>query len=290
MDVAISVLVPTYGRTHVLTECIESFLRQDFAGRAEMIILNDHPEQRLAFGGPATPDSRRVTVLNASERYPDLGTKRNALLSRASHSMVAFWDDDDIYLPTALSRMTERYMARVPLRRSGRESHCWQLQPPGGNDGVSGRVNVGDDLDLIVRDAGTLWSMIIERSAISAVGGFPPYDRLQDVELLKKLIQHRWVAAETNTPGIPSCIHRLAGTPYAHAVDFTGWHNIGDNAASAAFHERATAELMNRGAEPRGGVTLYPSWQFDYVALTKAAWTIHNPLRTLPREGDPPSA
>jgi hypothetical protein len=130
--------------------------------------------------------------------------------------------------------------------------------------------------------------MVVERGAINEVGGFPPYDRMQDVELLRKLIQRRWVASETNTPGIPSCIHRLAGSIYTHAIDFA-WKTAEDNAASAAFHEQATAKLMDLGEEPRGDVVLRPGWDFDYAALTRAAWTIRSALRTLPREGDPPS-
>ncbi len=289
MSRGVSVLVPTYGRTRVLSECVESFLRQDYAGRAEMIVLNDHPEQTLWVDSPSR-DDRRISVVNNPQRYSDLGTKRNALLGMAAHPLVAFWDDDDLYLPTALSRMVERYTARAPRRRSGRESHCWQLQPPGGNDGVSGRVNVGEGLDLIVRDSGTLWAMVVERSAINDIGGFSPFDRLQDVDLLKRLTLRHWVAAESNTPGIPSCIHRLAGTPYGHAIDFTAWRSAADNAASAEFHARAVAELMDRGEEPRGDVSIEPLWHFDYTALTRAAWTIHNAQRALPRDGEPPSA
>ncbi len=289
MSLAVSVLVPTYGRTRVLGECVESFLRQEFDGRLEMLILNDHPEQHLTLDSATFADSRRITVINAPTRYPDLGTKRNALAGMASHALVAFWDDDDLYLPNAIERMTERYRARQPLRRSGRESHCWQIQSPNNPDGIGGRVRIGNDLDLIIRDSGTLWAMVIERHAIQEVGGFPPYDRMEDVNLLQKLIRRRWVAAESNTPGIPSCIHRLAGVPYTHSIDFDTWKSAEDNAAASLFHETATRALMVRGEEPQGTIDIKPAWNYDYVALTQAAWTATNRHRTCPRDGEPPS-
>ncbi len=283
-NLAISVLTPTFGRTHVLSELIESFIRQDFDGRAELIVLNDHPKQTLTLSQDVTFGSdRRITIINKAERYPDLGTKRNALVNLASHGLVSFWDDDDIYLPSALSRVAASYLAH-PRSRSGRESHCWQLQNAGGPKGLGDPVPLHNGLELIVRDSGPLWAAVVEKAAIREVGDFPADDRRQDSTLLAKLIRKTWAPYETNTPGIPACIHRLAGNDYTHAVHFSGWKSSADNPASAAFHASATDLLMESGLEPQGNIIIHPHWAYDYTALVAHAWVLYAPGRLTPRD------
>jgi hypothetical protein len=93
-----SCLCPTYGRPHLLGEAIECFLRQDYPGEKELIILNDHPEMPLI-----VPDLPDVRIINSEKRYPSLGEKRNALAELATGDIVFPWDDDDISLPWRLS-------------------------------------------------------------------------------------------------------------------------------------------------------------------------------------------
>ncbi len=288
----ISVLVPTFGRTRVLAEVIESFLRQDYNDVAEMIVLNDHPEQRLELDAFSRP-GRSVVVVNAP-RFSDLGTKRNQLVSMAAYSWCWMWDDDDIYLPDALARMRYLRETRAGGFRCARESHCWQMQAAGSPrnrvelDAMGPVTAIAPGLELVVRDSGPMWAMAMEVAALVAVGGFEPHDRRQDIDLCHRLVQRQWVPGETNTPGRPSCIHRLAGTPYAHAIDFTGWKGPQDNAASQAFHAAATSALMDLGEEPRGTIAITPRWALDYVALANAAWAVV-PGRTMPRIGEPPT-
>lgn len=288
----ISVLVPTFGRTRVLAECIESFLRQRYSGPAEMIVLNDHPEQTLELDLTGRPD-RSIVIVNAP-RFADLGTKRNQLVSMAAYTWCWMWDDDDIYLPDALDRLDHLRTIRKPNYRCARESHCWQLQDAGSDRSdiaiaaMGPAVPVADGLELIVRDSGPMWAMAMEVRAMVAVGGFDPIDRRQDIELVRRLVKNGWVPAECNTLGMPSCIHRVAGMPYARATDYTGWKSAADNAASSAFHAAAIGALMDLGEEPRGQVTVVPSWGLDYEAIATAAWG-SIPGRTVPRIGEPPT-
>ena len=48
----VSCLCLTYGRGRLLEEAIESFLRQDWPGPKELIVLNDHPDQELVIDHP----------------------------------------------------------------------------------------------------------------------------------------------------------------------------------------------------------------------------------------------
>ena len=49
MNEGVSCLCLTYGRPTLLEEAIESFIRQQWDGPKELIVLNDHPEQELLY-------------------------------------------------------------------------------------------------------------------------------------------------------------------------------------------------------------------------------------------------
>ena len=53
-------------------------------------------------------DHPRVRVVNLPDRYRTLGEKYNAMVSLASGSLLAPWEDDDISLPHRLELSRER--------------------------------------------------------------------------------------------------------------------------------------------------------------------------------------
>ncbi len=95
--IGISCICPTFGRPHILEESIESFLRQDFEGTKELIILNDDTNQELVFEHP------EVRIINMDKRFQTLGLKYNyAFFELAQGRYVTPWEDDDIFLPHKL--------------------------------------------------------------------------------------------------------------------------------------------------------------------------------------------
>lgn len=93
----ISCLCPTYGRPRQLEHAIESFVRQDYAGPKELIVLNDLGDQTLVCDHP------EVRIVNLPEQIRPLGAKFNATAALAAGDLLAVWEDDDIYLPWRLS-------------------------------------------------------------------------------------------------------------------------------------------------------------------------------------------
>jgi glycosyltransferase involved in cell wall biosynthesis len=77
----------------LLEEAVESFIRQEWDGPKELVVLNDHPEQELQYDHP------EVRVFNLKWRLPSLGDKRNLSAALANHEYLLVWDDDDIHLP-----------------------------------------------------------------------------------------------------------------------------------------------------------------------------------------------
>lgn len=97
----LSSLCPVYNaaaQLWLLEEAVESFLRQDYTGSRELIILNDTPGQELTCSAPS------VYVVNTSRRFRTLGEKRNALVAMSSGYILLPWDWDDISLPNRLSQ------------------------------------------------------------------------------------------------------------------------------------------------------------------------------------------
>lgn len=97
----VSCICPTFGRAYLLEEAVESFHRQDYPGEKELIICNDFTMQEIAYTHPD------VKVINLVERCPTLGHKRNVAYSHATGDLFLTWGDDDIHLPSRISRMVK---------------------------------------------------------------------------------------------------------------------------------------------------------------------------------------
>ncbi len=117
---SVSCLCLTYGRPHLLEEAIESFLRQTWEGKKELIVLNDHPDQTLSLDHP------EITVVNVPRRLRSLGEKRNLSVSLAQYDNLFVWDDDDIYLPWRI----EETMKTLPKKHFFKCPRAWLM-----NDG-----------------------------------------------------------------------------------------------------------------------------------------------------------
>lgn len=91
----ISIVTMSYGRTWLLTEAIESFLREadSFNGTAEMVIVNDMQGQTLKYDNP------RVRVYNEPNRFDNHNDKTDYAISLAKGKHCSIQDDDDIFLP-----------------------------------------------------------------------------------------------------------------------------------------------------------------------------------------------
>jgi glycosyltransferase involved in cell wall biosynthesis len=113
----ISCLTATYGRYRVLSEAVTCFYEQDYSNK-ELIILNNHP-------APLVCHLPQVMIIN-EPGYPSLGDCRNRLLELATGEYVRTWDDDDLYLPTALSQGIE-YIRDYPAWKPAR-SWSWRVE------------------------------------------------------------------------------------------------------------------------------------------------------------------
>ena len=93
-DIDVTCFCPYHGRNWLLFEAVEAFRRQRLGSvRAELLILNDCPEQRITCSVPG------VRVVNMPQTYRTLSEKWNAGVEMSRGRLIASWDDDDVSMP-----------------------------------------------------------------------------------------------------------------------------------------------------------------------------------------------
>jgi GT2 family glycosyltransferase len=102
---AVTVVIPTRDRDHLLVRAIAAIATQDHPGSVEVLVVRDGTAAtELPVDLPPRMTLRQIT----NTRSPGLAGTRNTGIVAASHDLVAFCDDDDEWLPGKLS-------AQVPL-------------------------------------------------------------------------------------------------------------------------------------------------------------------------------
>jgi abequosyltransferase len=104
MQPLISVCIPTYNRSKLLPELLESILSQDFEGFEIVICENNSPEREKIHEIVNDYQSRTSRVIRYYENEANLGYDGNIrrLVNRATGKYVLFTGNDDLLAPGAL--------------------------------------------------------------------------------------------------------------------------------------------------------------------------------------------
>lgn len=229
----------TYGRVEYLEESIESFLRQNYQGEKELVIINDYPLQKLTFDHP------NVRIYNLDKTFDTIGEKENYAVSKCRFDTIAVWDDDDLALPNHLSNIN-RYFPDHDLLHwnkglflQGKKSMSIESL---GNSGIvySKRIweqigrhpleNAGYDVTLVRN---------IEKAG-GKVKRAKPED--QDVSWI-----YTWGGGSYHMSGL--------------GTDRPGRENV------IVRHSRHIESLRQQGKIPTGEVLLQPHWEHDYIQM-----------------------
>lgn len=241
----VSCLCPTFARTHLLNEAVESFLRQDYSGEKELIVYNDFAEQEIKFSHP------EVTVVNATHRLPSLGDKRNATAAYATGDFLLTWGDDDIHLPNRISRMVE-FVRDRDLAFALEGPHYCLLS------------------DKMHRKPGsTTGAHIVATWLYNKLGGVPDKDFGEDADFNVKVMRHLGVSVLPICNAEPAFIYRWHGTDRQH-ISGLGQHRETGHLCYQKLGELAQS-LVKDGHEPSGVVVVTPNWSQDWQAIAAAA-------------------
>ncbi len=233
----LSAVCITYGRPALLEEAIESFLRQDYEGPKELVILNDCAAQQLEFDHP------EVVILNSPVRFRSIGEKRNACAALATGDFLLPWDDDDIHLPHRMS-LSARHMAEKPF-----------FNPRMAATFISGRIRKPDR-------NGFPSMACYSRELFNLVRGYAHINSGQDSELENRF------AAETSVATTPIeerdiyYFYRWCGTGSYH-LSACGKDSITGKNGMTTCHDFLTKD----GLMTPGKIVLHPHWKEDYVAV-----------------------
>ncbi len=97
MPPGVTCICAPQGRVELLEEAIHAFLRQDYPGAKELLVLNDTEGQTLLYDHPA------VQIVNLPRRFHSAAEKLKTAVGLASHDLILPWPEDDISLPHRLS-------------------------------------------------------------------------------------------------------------------------------------------------------------------------------------------
>ena len=225
----VSCICLTYGRSELLEEAIYAFLKQDYEGPKELIVLNDHKRQKLQLYHP------EVKIFNLSQHFRTDAEKRNAAVSLCCHDLIFMWDEEDIYLPHRLSFSVENFDETIGFFKLD-EAFVW------GNGRLSG-------LQKNVFHNGSCWS----RDRFDQVRG---YDYMIDFGYDQEL-EHQFKPTNKNSAN-------LCDTEPGHVYCIYRWQYKSHNRPLRLRRRGAQS-----GKNKRRPIKLNPHWKFDYAQQVK---------------------
>jgi glycosyltransferase involved in cell wall biosynthesis len=140
---AISCVCMTYGRTWLLAEAVESYLRQDYKGTSELIIVNDFEGLTLSVDDSRCKPNQSIQVVNLPKRMNSLNDKFDLGVKMAQYGIICMWDDDDICLPNRLSYTAAAFSCRYECYYLA-FSHHWNLSAGKPAELLSRGIHGGD--------------------------------------------------------------------------------------------------------------------------------------------------
>lgn len=232
----VSCYCPTYGRVHCLEESVECFLRQDYKGPKELVILNDYAEQNISFDHP------EVKVFNLPYRIKPLGAKFNATVSLCSGDVLACWEDDDIYLPNRISLSLELMQNGVFHTNTG----FFEM--------FSKQIMLTSNLFHATHT--------ITKELFNSVGGYPEKDQCSiDLEFMNKVQNKLGKPYSVQlTKEQAFYIYRWSTVASYHG---SGWGPEKTDVSEAV--ESIVENQVKQGLAPTGDITLKPRWNYEYV-------------------------
>lgn len=97
---SVSVVIPAHKRPVELRDAITAVREQDYAGPLDVVVVFDRADPDLSL----TADGSRPVRVMSNLRTPGLAGARNTGILASCGELVAFCDDDDVWLPEKLSK------------------------------------------------------------------------------------------------------------------------------------------------------------------------------------------
>ncbi|MFB6130751.1 MAG: glycosyltransferase family 2 protein [Salinigranum sp.] len=239
----VSVIIPTYNRTDLLSRAVESVLAQTFED-FELVVVDDGSTEDVESVVDGYDDDRLRYV--AHETNHGANVARNTGIDVAAGEYVAFLDSDDEWRPGKLAAQVGRLESESEPE-SGSESEEWvaaycdydvvvpgltgklvQLGARLLGSGASERHEGGEELvaDVLADDlqTGAGSTLLVRTDVARDVGGFDPrLDWFQDPEFLIRVLKAGKLAHVTES----LVIRHYSGTPDVDTIRRTDEQFLG---------------------------------------------------------------
>jgi glycosyltransferase involved in cell wall biosynthesis len=230
----------TYARTEFLEESIESFLKQEYDGKKELIIVNDYPLQKLKFDHPD------VKIFNMDTTFSTIGEKENFAVSQCSGDIIALWDDDDIMLHNHLSNIAKYFTEGVNFLQ-------W-------NRGVF--MNMPKIVDITgIGNAGVAYS----KNAWEKVNGHNLENAGYDMSFLFKIRDQLGGCVAASPPDNEVSFFYIWGGRAYHMSGLGT--DTPDRPNVIQRHTEYIEQQRLLGYIPIGDIELVPNWKYDYKQM-----------------------
>lgn len=239
--IPISAKCITYGRVEYIEEAIESFLRQDYKGESELVIVNDYPLQKLVFNHP------KVRIYNLDKTFDTIGEKENYAVSLCKYDTIAVWDDDDICLPNHLSNINKYF--------KGYDLLHW-------NNGIT--LQYKKDIHIgSIGYAGYVYS----KNIWDKVGGHSLENAGYDATFMKKIYETGTNTTRAHPADDEASFIYMWGNGSYHMSGLGA--DTDDRENVIVRHTKYIEQLRVNGNIPVGNIELHPHWNMDYVEMVK---------------------
>lgn len=100
----VDVVIATHDRPELLRQAIDAVWNQDYRGQVNCVVVFDKAEPD--HGLERVGENRAIRV-TANDRTPGLAGARNAGILQSRSELVAFCDDDDVWMPAKLRQQVD---------------------------------------------------------------------------------------------------------------------------------------------------------------------------------------
>jgi glycosyltransferase involved in cell wall biosynthesis len=238
---SISACCITYGRPELLEEAIECFLRQDYPGQTDMVILNDHEEIKIEW--PDAPDN--IQIINLDERVPTIGEKRNISVDLSKGQLCCPWDDDDLCLPW-------RFAVSVQEMRNHhyyKPNRSWYWGVLGHCEAVHSKIYLKPRRNVFHSQG--MWS----REAYEEIGKYKPEQSGQDITFEKDIAKYGYRDEHSL---------KLKDLYYVYRYGKTGSFHLSQWGRNNGYDE-APIWIKKYSKVKPGTYKLNPHWDDNYV-------------------------
>jgi glycosyltransferase involved in cell wall biosynthesis len=237
----------TYGRVDLLEESIQSFLRQKYSGKKELVIINDYPLQKLYYDHP------EIRIINLDTTFPTIGHKENFAVNSCQYDIIAVWDDDDIALPNHLSNIAQYFKDGSDLLHWGRG------------------VFFNEPDNLVITGLGNS-GIVYSKKIWKKIGGHFLENAGYDMSFVIKIKEISDKIIIANPPDNEVSWFYMWGDRCYHMSGQGA--DTGQGPSALERHMEYIEKLRLEDKIQIGDIVLNPHWKKDYIELLKLKLTI----------------